>query len=53
MTEPDTDGDVGPPPHDVQTIARQNDDNEVTIHIQGTVTEWITSPDAVPLKEVR
>jgi len=29
--------------HEIRAIARRNREGEVTVHIQGTVTEWITS----------
>jgi len=29
--------------HEIRAIARRNREGEVTIHMQGTVTEWITS----------
>jgi hypothetical protein len=29
--------------HKIRAIARRNSEGEVTIHMQGTVTEWITS----------
>jgi len=29
--------------HEIRAIARQNREGETTIHMQGTVTEWITS----------
>jgi len=29
--------------HEIRAIARRNHEGEVTIHMQGTVTEWITS----------
>jgi len=29
--------------HEIRAIARRNREGEVTVHMQGTVTEWITS----------
>jgi len=29
--------------HEIRAIARRNREGEVTVHVQGTVTEWITS----------
>jgi len=29
--------------HEIRAIARRNREGQVTIHMQGTVTEWITS----------
>ena len=31
------------PTDNIKEISRSNSDGEVTVHVQGTVTEWITS----------
>jgi len=37
--------------HEIKTIARKNREGETTIHMQGTVTEWITSDVAFDRKD--